>query len=134
MKLLLPTMIPESIVIVQGENGITTCWVLDQGEGVQAVYDHYKTYYPECPIRVFFCGVQIHDRPVEEVPLEKLTRTPHYMRFEEKLYITEPLDRALMLENPIDINRQYQIENGWQRFMAAKRDGWKTIPCVMRSR
>lgn len=131
MKRLQQNMIPESIVVVVGANGVTTDWVLEEGEGVEAVYAYYKLHYPECPIRVFYTGVMCHARPVEEVPLEKLKR-PKYA--EENLYITEPLDRGMMLKNPLDIDGDYNVDNGWQRLMAAKRDGWTTIPCRMVSR
>jgi len=133
MKPLQGNMSPESIVIVHSAHG-PACWVLNEGEGVQDVYAYYAAKYPDCKIRVYYTCVMAHERPVEEVPLYKLTRAPHYMRAEEGLYIDAPLDWAKMLENPISITAKNQVEDGWQRVMMARRDGWTTIPCVMRSR
>jgi len=132
MKRLQPNMIPDSIVIVVGANGVTTDWVLDETESVKDVYAHYKLHYPESKIRVFVCGVQQHARPVEEVPLDKLKQSKNYPLGQQHcIFYTATLDRDRVRNRPIDINHKYEVEDGWQRVLMARRDGWTTIPCRM---
>lgn len=133
MKPLQGNMSPESIVIVHSAHG-NHCWVLEPEETIQDVYAYYAKEFPDFKIRVFFCGVQSHERPIEEVPIEKLKWSKSYIRPTDRIYSSEKLEHERLLKRPIWIDDKYEVQDGWQRVMMAHRDGWKTIPCVMRAR